>query len=106
MVSSSGRVPKREIKKEAEASFHQCGKYNDLHCGLEDHAVSFVGVFAQLVEVQVAVSIHCRLVDLFHVAQILGWRRQTAQQRSYCGQFCRSQIDVRAVTQTVWEVTG
>src|SRR5476651_1070243 len=106
MVSSSGRVPKREIKKEAEASFHQCGKYNDLHCGLEDHAVSFVGVFAQLVEVQVAVSIHCRFVDLFHIAQILCWRRYTAQQRRYGSQRCGGQVDVSAIPQAIREVTG
>ena len=65
---------------------------------LENHAVRFLSVLRELVEVQVTVGIHRRLIHLCHVGLVLFRRRQFADQRRNRRQLRRSQEDVRTGT--------
>ncbi|KJT78777.1 hypothetical protein SEEH3547_19989 [Salmonella enterica subsp. enterica serovar Heidelberg str. 75-3547] len=69
-----------------------------LHRSLENHAVRFLSVLRELVEVQVTVSIHRRLIYLRHKGLVLFRRRQFADKRCHRRQLRRSQEDVRTGT--------
>lgn len=69
-----------------------------LNRSLENHAVRFLSVLRELVEVQVTVSIHRRLIHLRHKGLVLFRRRQFADQRRHRRQLRRSQKDVRTGT--------
>src|SRR5471030_3183567 len=77
--------------------------------GLNDRNVGVRSSFTELgdlVEGQVAVNISRHAVDLASVFHVLLDGRQATQDGSNRRQLSRSQVDVRAVTQTVREVTG
>src|SRR5471032_3511465 len=77
--------------------------------GLNDRNVGVRSSFTELgdlVEGQVAVNISRHAVDLASVFHVLLDGRQATQDGSNRRQLSRSHVDVRAVTQTVREVTG
>ncbi len=61
-----------------------------LYCRLEDHPVSLLGVLRELVEVQIAIGIHRRLIYLSHKGLVLFRRWQFANQRRNRCQLRRS----------------
>ena len=62
-----------------------------LYRRLEDHPVSFLGVLRELVEVQIAIGIHRRLINLSNEGLVLFRRWQFANQRRNRRQLSRRQ---------------
>src|SRR5690606_17854456 len=83
--------------------------YSVVTLGLNDRDIgvrSSLTELGDLVEGQVAVDISRHAVDLASVFHVLLDGRQATQDGSNGRQLSRSQVNVRAVTQTVREVTG